>query len=258
MSDKSDSIKALAIHLLLIFALVFGAILLFFYVYLPFTTNHGESITVPSVIGKDYEEMVKYLEERDLRYEVTTDSGYSANQKPFTVLKQYPVAGKKVKENRKIYVTLNRSSAPKVKMPYLSAQSAKNAQLMLKSMGLESELVYKPNPFQNLVLNVQVNGKDAPEGTMVTLGSKVTLIVGNGRGEEEFDVPTVVGENKADAETILLGSGLNIGTIRTEKADGKAPGTVIRQSPESGKVKAGTTVDIWIVEGDAENSVDNN
>src|SRR5688572_3258226 len=97
-----DVIKHLVI-ILVITALLLGV---FFFVYLPATTNHGETITVPDVVGMPMEKLEDYLDERSLRFYVH-DSSYHSDQKPFVVLTQYPPKGSKVKEDRKIYVTLN-------------------------------------------------------------------------------------------------------------------------------------------------------
>ena len=94
-------------------------ILFFFYVYLPTTTNHGESITVPDLEGVNVEDLDRFLLERDLRFEVLEDSGFSTDYPPHTVLKQFPLPNSKVKENRKIYITLNSTNPPEVRMPDL-------------------------------------------------------------------------------------------------------------------------------------------
>lgn len=52
--------------------------LFFFYIYLPTTTNHGESITVPDLVGMPLSELDEFVVQRDLRYEVS-DSSYSPN-----------------------------------------------------------------------------------------------------------------------------------------------------------------------------------
>ena len=72
-----NSWKDLLIHLGII--LVIGCLLLlgFFYWYLPMSTNHGETITVPDVQGVALADLDDFLESRDLQFEVTTDSGFS-------------------------------------------------------------------------------------------------------------------------------------------------------------------------------------
>src|SRR5262245_21428562 len=101
--------------------LLFG--LIYFYIYLPNTTNHGEQIVVPFLINKDLAEVESTLTPLKLRYEVG-DSSYSADYPPLTVLQQHPQAGHLVKSNRKIYVTINRKTPPTLPLPDLIAGGA--------------------------------------------------------------------------------------------------------------------------------------
>ena len=140
----------------LCFILVIGIILVlfFFYVYLPVSTNHGETLTVPDVRGVVIDDLDEFLNERNLRFEVTQDSGFSPDYPPLAVLKQLPMPNAKVKENRKIYVTLNAESPPLVRMPKLIGGSVKNAQLVLKTYDLKlGEIIYRPNLAMNYVLD---------------------------------------------------------------------------------------------------------
>src|SRR6185295_18060431 len=90
----------------------------YFYIYLPSTTNHGEEVTVPNLTGLNVVQLEAILAPFQLRYEVG-DSSYSADHPPLTVLQQFPKPGHKVKENRKIYVSINRSSTPTLPVPNL-------------------------------------------------------------------------------------------------------------------------------------------
>ena len=51
-------------HLLLIVGAGLLLVLGFFYVYLPMSTHHGETITVPKVTGMNVADLENYLEER--------------------------------------------------------------------------------------------------------------------------------------------------------------------------------------------------
>lgn len=99
-------------------------LLLFFRVYLPNATNHGEMITVPSLDRMTVEEVEGFLADQDLRFEVS-DSTYNEQYPPLAVVAQYPAAGAKVKIDRKIYVTLNRENPPTVMLPNLYDGSLK-------------------------------------------------------------------------------------------------------------------------------------
>ena len=101
-----------------IMGVVVGSIVFFmFYIYFPFKTNHGDTITVPNLVGMSLEEIDDFLSDRDLRFEILEDSSYNSKYPPFTILQQNPSENEKVKENRKIYLTLNSSIPPKIRMP---------------------------------------------------------------------------------------------------------------------------------------------
>ena len=248
MKLKANSLKDLYIHLGIIVGLGIVLILSFFYLYLPITTHHGESITVPQLEGVHLDELDEFLLERDLRFEVTEDSGFSAEYPALTVLSQYPKEGKKVKENRKIYVSLNATSPPNVKMPKLVDGSLKNAQMVLDSYGLLlGNITYAPHEFQNAVLKQEMDGNEIEAGEDVAKGSTIDLVIGNGLGRP-FSMPNIVGNNQEDAKFIVVGSGLQIGKVKTREDDEKASGIVLQQYPEAGtSVRTGNKVDIWIV-----------
>ncbi|MDX5348368.1 MAG: PASTA domain-containing protein, partial [Hymenobacteraceae bacterium] len=176
-----DVIKHIAIMLILVALMLFA----FFYWYLPTTTHHGQTISVPNIVGMQVDQMEDFLDDKDLRYYIN-DSSYNPGIKPFTVLTQEPKPGAKVKENRKIYISINMKNPPIIKMPKLIDGSVKNAQMILKSYGLEvGKVEYVPNLAQNAVLKQLVDGKEIKPGDPVAKGSKVDLVVGDGLGETE-------------------------------------------------------------------------
>lgn len=235
------------INLAIVLALAVALVLSFFYIYLPATTNHGETITVPDLKGMTYDQIGNFLSSRNLRYEVT-DSSFSGDFPPLAVLRQEPRAGSKVKENRKIYVWLNAENPPKVKMPRLIDGSVKNAQMVLESYQLLlGEIQYVPDLAQNAVLEQWYNGKKIAEGTYVPKGSKIDLVVGDGLGNQVLPVPNVLGMEKDEAEILIVGSGLKVGTVIYQTTNETLPGTIIKQTPPGGgNIRIGETVDIWV------------
>ncbi|MEQ8811494.1 MAG: PASTA domain-containing protein, partial [Imperialibacter sp.] len=114
-----NSWRDVLIQLALMVAIAVVFLLGFFYVYLPNTTNHGETITVPDLEGIPLDELDEFLTDRNLRFEINKDSGFSSQYPALAVLKQFPLPNSKVKENRKIYISLNAKEPPKVRMPQL-------------------------------------------------------------------------------------------------------------------------------------------
>ena len=60
MIFKANSLKGLLINLGIMIVIVLLMVLFFFYVYLPTTTNHGETITVPNLNGIHIDEIDEF------------------------------------------------------------------------------------------------------------------------------------------------------------------------------------------------------
>ena len=88
---------------------------------LRYYTKHGQGLNVPAVKGLAFSQAVAKLEELGLRYEV--DSAYIMDMPPGTVIDQDPEAETFVKDNRTIYLTVNRATAPTVKFPDIQFKS---------------------------------------------------------------------------------------------------------------------------------------
>ena len=262
-----NEIKYIFKNLMLMIGGVSLIIFFLFYIYFPIKTNHGDTITVPNLIGMELKDIDEFLSDRDLRYEILDDSSYSSEYPPYSILQQNPSENEKVKENRKIYLTLNSSIPPKIKMPKIINGSVKNAQLILKSYDLKlGEITYVPDMARNAVLKMFIEGDSVSENDLVLKGSIVDLEVGNGLGNQIFDTPDLINLDLEEARFTIIGSGLRLGNIIYQDSgyynnkildeEGNEifekvwvnPGKVFRQSPiKSTKVKIGRRINLWIV-----------
>lgn len=244
---STQSRTDLFIHIGIIVSLLLVLFLGFFFVYLPFTTNHGEAITVPDLKKKSVEDLDDFLGDRDLRYEV--DCTFVTNVPPLTIISQYPLPGSKVKEGRKIYVTVVSRTAPLIKMPKLTDMTHRSAQMLLKSVGLEEgNISYVPDMAQNAVLRQLYNGKEILPGQPIAKGTKIDLELGEGLGTAQFEAPSVIGMPLDEAKIAIVGAGLKVGQVMEVPAEeGQAPGSIVRQNPDSGnKVRIGDVIDLWV------------
>ncbi len=255
-----DSPRTLVLHLTLIATTGMVMILFFFYVYLPVTTHHGETITVPDLTGMKIDEVEKFLKDRDLRF-VVADSGYDASVPALTVMKQDPAKSSRVKINRRIHLTIRSLKPPLETVPNVYDNLVKQADLLLESYGFKKgEITYKPDVGRNKVLEVWVDGKKISKdrlknGYKLPKGTKIDLIVGDGLGQNSLPIPNLIGLPLVEAEILLRGSGLNLGSITYKNADGKEIGTVLEQSPsyeEEKKIKVGSVIDLVVVGYDPE------
>jgi len=105
------------------------------------TTNHGEFVEVPDFSKMSVMEMRAAIEEADLRYEVLDSAKFNPDYPRFSIIEQNPPAGNKVKENRKIYFTVNPSGYKKVTIPNVIQVTQRNASSMLRAVGLDIQRV---------------------------------------------------------------------------------------------------------------------
>lgn len=243
---NKNTLGGILIHASTAAILLVALCVTYFYVYLPYKTNHGETITVPNVEGLPLSKVVSFLDEHDLRYEIN-DSSYSEDYPPLTVLKQFPAAGSKVKENRKIYVSVNRVTPPTVPVPPLADRSLINAEALLKSNELKrGRIEYIRGPFLGLVREAKINGKTVVPGVKVPKGTVIDLVVEDGGGRN-VTVPNVIGMDLEDSKVLIFGVNLVIGkaNIVSDTTDGDA--VVLKQTPPAGQlIPVGDVVDLWI------------
>ena len=242
---SKNTLGATLIHFAVAISIIVFLGVLYFYAYLPNVTNHGETITVPNIEGKNIEEVEAFLAKHDLRYEVN-DSSYSDKYPPLAVLKQYPSAGAKVKENRKIYVSVNRINPPTVPMPNLVDVSIIGADAILKANELKRGRIHLVSwPFPT-VKEMRYQGRKIEPNERIAKGSSIDLVVGDG-GSTEFKVPSLIGNSFDDAKVLIFGSNLTLGeiTLVGDTLDGSP--VILKQKPEPDEnIKVGDVVDLWI------------
>jgi eukaryotic-like serine/threonine-protein kinase len=240
----NDTLGGVLINAAVAFAILLLLAILYFYLYLPASTNHDQTITVPNVEGMNIEKVARFLQDHDLRYEIN-DSSYSSEYPPLTILKQVPAAGAKVKQNRKIYLSINRINPPTVPMPNLIDGSLINADAVLKGSELRRGKIHLVSgPFLNVVKEMQINGHTVAAGARVPKGTVVDLVVMDG-GSMFLPTPNVLGMTFEDAKIPILGGNLSVGTVHL--IGDTTGGIVLKQNPQPQEnIKVGDVVDLWI------------
>ena len=82
-------------------------------------------------------------------------------------------------------------------------------------------------------------------GAHATLGSRVTIMVSNGKAPK-VPVPNVVGKTQEQATSILRGAGFVVVVVDQPDPDPKNDGIVLSQVPSGGNHKVGSTVTIYV------------
>lgn len=151
--------------------------------WLRMTTNHGETIEVPSLAKLSLDKVEEQLDELDLRYEILDSANYNPDFPRYSVIEQIPKAGKYVKENRKLYLTLNPSGYRKITVPNVVGKTRRQAEPTLLSMGFEiGKVSTRPYIAKDEVLEMRYKGAKLKPGDEIQKTSVIDLIVGDGSG----------------------------------------------------------------------------
>ncbi|MFT4781223.1 MAG: beta-lactam-binding protein with PASTA domain [Psychroserpens sp.] len=168
--------KQLGLAVIVLFVIVFLTIQ-----YLDWTTNHGEFIKVPELKGKSLKTVKIELNDNDLVMEIQDSANYNPKYPKFSVIEQYPKAGAQVKENRKIYLTLNPSGYRKVSVPNIVRRTFRQAKPTLETLGFEvGSVTYIDDIGKEEVIAIKHKGKTVKAGDMLPLTSKIDVVLGNG------------------------------------------------------------------------------
>jgi beta-lactam-binding protein with PASTA domain len=154
-----------------------------------------------------------------------------------------------------MYVTINRTVPPDVLMPNLIGYSFRNAEMILKNMGLRlGDTTYKPDFAKNSVLDQLYNDKSISAGATVRMGSTISLVIGSGIGTADMAVPKLIGLTYSEAEMLMGAHGLIIGSVISDPlVKDTANAFVYKQSPlsktEDGfqvRIRPGQMIDVWL------------
>lgn len=183
-------------------------------------TKHGESLQVHNYIGMDLDDAVKKAKKKSFNI-VVSDSIYLPDKASNTVLNQNPQPLSRVKENRKIYLTVTKSEPDLVPIPDLlggnddyKTYSRKLERLRVKSKINSRRFSNKLEA--NTILEVIYQGDTITEqledGLKVKMGSTVEFIVTEKSGGT-VTLPNLLCQ-KYDAAQFLIGNyNLNIGSV---------------------------------------------
>ncbi len=201
-------------------------------------TRHSESVQVHDYIGMRLDEAISKARSRNFRV-VVTDSIFKVDQPPNVVLDQTPRPLSRVKERRRIYLTITKETPDMVALPDMVGSynydqySRKLAWVNVRSKVRERQFDAKQE--ENMILHFYYNGekfteRDIRNGMKVPMGSTLEFVVTE-RLTGMVAVPDLVCKTYEEAVFIISSFNLNIGTIY-----GDGPGRdmfyIWKQDPE--------------------------
>jgi beta-lactam-binding protein with PASTA domain len=254
MSKVIDYLKTRNFYINLGIALATVIVVLIAAFYsLSYYTRHGTGVPVPNLIGMQSDKAIALLDAQGF-HEPHIDSVYVLDKAPGTVILQDPDPGTNVKENRAIYFTIIKSQAPPVSLPDLTQDTYRTAVANISNYGLKvGDTIYRADIARDRVLEVRYAGQVLKPGSRIPKGSTIDLVLGDGKGASEVEVPEVVNLELDEAKFAIKNSGLVIGTITYQgTVTDSTKVTVIGQSPmksdSTSKVSIGTHINLTVTQ----------
>lgn|GEM_PF-378543 len=144
-------------------------------------TSHGQQVLVPDVRNMPLEKAIQILDDAGLKWDISDSTNYEEAYKPGTVIDQDPKAKSYIKKIRMIYLKVNAMHARMVSLPNLIEITSRQGVATLKAMGFKNITVDSiASPFNDLILQVSIDGHNVAPGTSVTVNSNIKLTVGDG------------------------------------------------------------------------------
>lgn len=200
-------------NLLIAFAIVVGLIVCAM-ISLNVFTKHNQELSVPDLANMTLDEAQAVAAQAKMRVEVT-DSAFVKRMKRGAVYRQNPVPGSKVKQGRRISLTINAVNAKQITMPDLTGYSTRQAKAEILSRGLVlGRLIYEQDMATNNVLRQLHKGQDIEAGTQIESESVIDLVVGLNSTDNVTFVPDLAGLRNLSAVEAVHDHSLNVGHLR--------------------------------------------
>ena len=199
-----------------------------------------EQVSVPDLKGKSADEAQKALDAVGLTGK-QGDTVYSDDVDEGKVATQEVSAGNKANKGDTIVYHISKGSE-KVSIPNVEGMSQSNATSKLENAGFTVKVVTKESSTvdKGTVISQSETGS-------AKKGETITITVSSGAGTTS--VPSVTGKTESEAKSALESAGFKW-DVQQQASSSVAKGTVISQSPSSGKdATKGSTITIVISTG---------
>ncbi|MBR3030823.1 MAG: PASTA domain-containing protein [Bacteroidales bacterium] len=198
-------------------------------------TRHNKELAVPDFTTLSLAEARHLAAKNDLRLDVV-DSVYVKRLAHGAVYRQNPEAGKAVKKNRRILITINANTPQMTSVPNVVGYSLRQASAELLARGLTiGKLVYRSDMATNNVLEQRYKGRQVVPGTLVETESQIDLVLGLNPSDNITYIPYVVGYTAQVAANSINENSLNVGNVKYDETvkdyQDSLRAVVYRQSP---------------------------
>lgn len=238
--SKKFKIEKFNIFLISAIAAVSIAIIIGLGFMLGWFGNESKEVSVPSFIGKTYEQAEALAKDNGLVLERGEDV-YSPDQEEGNITSQNPTEGAKVAEGKVITVAVSKGKKDSV-VPKLIGMDYNEAKEYVKQFGFSIGIVEKDSSTlaEGTIIRQSVKAGDSADK-----GTVIDVVISDGKGKEMVKAPKLIGLTPDAAQATLEAIGLSTnGIVTYEEVEDVAENTIFWQSIEPGKkIEVGSTID---------------
>jgi len=191
----------------------------------------GEMVTLPNLIGKNFEEATVELNKKKLSIDKKSEQ-FNSKWERGKIIFQDPSAGSKLKINKAVKVILSAGSE-RVIVPPLIGKNFQALGDIFREAGLvkgKISQVHTPAFAGKIISQNPSPSEEVPRNT------PVSLLVSQGKIPEKYLMPDLIGK-RADAVVPKLKElNLKVEDVRSAYYPGLNPGIIIKQFPPHGYV----------------------
>src|ERR671913_674922 len=204
--------------------------------YILLQDRQAPQIGVPDLVGMSLDGA---REKVGNDFEVEVAKSVSGERPVDTILGQSPGTGKAEKGST---ISVDVVGTRVSDVPDVVGSGRAEAERVLKDAGFEVQVDERESSFDD---QNRVMGQDPSGGTRAEVGSGVTITVGT--GPSSVPVPRLYGKTPAQADSVLQGAGLSLGTVSRDYNSDVAQGSIYFQNPSGGEnVEPGTAVAVAV------------
>ena len=213
-----------------------------------------EDVVVPDLLGMEYEK----IEKKDLYSEdfniILESSDYNSDYEEGEIYHQTPGANTVLKKGGTIRIKVSMGQNIIVVKDYTNRDSSD----VFRELNKEGIQYEEMTAFSNDIPAGNVIRTEPAASEEFSTDEIMMVYVSQGPQENKISVPPLEGLDLNTAKSLLMSYRLRIADIKEvdpEDYEDKAPGTIVKQSPEEGTmVMPGTSVDVMVVAGENEPS----
>lgn len=222
-------------------------------------THHGESVQVDDFTGMHLLDAKKKGRDKNFRFEVM-DSVWKEGMPSGIITLQNPKPLSRVKEGRKIYVTVTGNPQPELLPKFAdSSYDFGRYRLKIEKRGIkvkEKERVFDAKQAENTILYFYHNGKKVEEGQVksgyyVMPGDLLEFVITE-RRSNVVEIPDLLCMSYSAAEFLVSTFNLNIGqVIQDASVTDQASAYVYRQEPAyapAQTIQMGGQITVWLTQ----------